>query len=383
MTDLQTTILDIYKEFKKICDKYNLQYFATGGTAIGAVRHKGFIPWDDDLDIDMPASDYIKFLDIAKRELPDNLKVFNGLENKADYVFCKIHNTSTMLTTSILINSPQSYTGVFIDIFPLSGMPNNNKKREEFEKQQIKAIRKLYFKKILSEGDYIKEFGSKSPAEQVLVNDYVETLTKYDFWAATYVRRAGSTMMEQSCFQREWYDDHIEMSFEDTTVRLPMGYKYQLSKRFGNYMKMPPIGERVSIHNQGGVVDLRHSYKNYQKIMRGKYGDTAISTKFTNRLSDLAHYEMIRYAKTLSDLDSLKGDVWQKNCKISELIRNNDILREENQYIKSENLELIQNNQELVHQVESLMGLKASGRLFLGNIKRKIKLLIGVKNGDK
>ncbi|MBR1604027.1 MAG: LicD family protein [Synergistaceae bacterium] len=70
---IQLAELDIFKAFKAICDRHNLRYFAIGGTCIGAIRHKGFVPWDDDMDVAMPYEDYKKFFEIAKTELPEHL----------------------------------------------------------------------------------------------------------------------------------------------------------------------------------------------------------------------------------------------------------------------------------------------------------------------
>lgn len=78
LRDLQLVELDILKEFLRICKKYNLRYYALGGTLLGAVRHKGFIPWDDDVDIGMPRPDFIRFGEIAKKEFPQYIR------------FCKI-----------------------------------------------------------------------------------------------------------------------------------------------------------------------------------------------------------------------------------------------------------------------------------------------------
>ena len=78
MNEIQQKILEIFIEIDKICVKHDLRYYAIGGTCLGAVRHQGFIPWDDDLDIAMPDKDFELFMDIAPKELPDNLKLINS-----------------------------------------------------------------------------------------------------------------------------------------------------------------------------------------------------------------------------------------------------------------------------------------------------------------
>lgn len=369
MTPLQIKILEIYKEFKRICDNHDLRYFATGGSAIGAVRHKGFVPWDDDLDIDMPAEDYLRFIDIAKHELPRSFQIFNGLEREADYVFCKLHNVDTMLTTSILINLPESYTGVFIDIFPMSGMSNDSAKLQKFEKSQVTAIEKLFTKKMLTDGEYKKMFRVKPPTTELLVSEYMKTLTQYSFDDSEYVRRAGSTMVEQSRFRREWYDNFIEVPFEDTTIRLPAGYDKILRKRFGNYNKLPPLVDRVAVHEEGGVVDIYHGLKDYQNAITGKIDSVDFGKKFINDLADLANYEMMRYVRVLRDRDGLRGEVAQLKGQSGWLSEQNDILHREIR-------ELEERNKGLTHELTQLNGIKTSGRLFAGNIKRRLKTVM-------
>ena len=79
---VQDICLEIYKEFKSVCDKHNLQYYGIGGTCIGAVRHNGFIPWDDDIDIAMPYHDMCNFIHIANTEMSEEYEIFTPLEHK-------------------------------------------------------------------------------------------------------------------------------------------------------------------------------------------------------------------------------------------------------------------------------------------------------------
>ena len=99
---VQNEILSIFIEIDKLCEKHNLRYYAIGGTCIGAVRHNGFIPWDDDLDIAMPRKDYERFIAIASEELPKHLKLFLPTEiditvNDLEFVIRKSYNISAVL----------------------------------------------------------------------------------------------------------------------------------------------------------------------------------------------------------------------------------------------------------------------------------------------
>ncbi len=359
MTILHARILEIYKEFKRVCDKYNLRYYATGGTAIGAARHEGFIPWDDDLDIDMPAPDYIKFLKIADKELGGSFQLFNGLDHKTDYVFAKIHDTSTMLTTSILINSPESYTGVFIDIFPLVGMPDKENDRNRFEAEQIKYIRQLYAENILPDDDIDRKTKGKKTRLKNIKDAYVSSLNAYDFDSAVNIRRAGSTVVEQSRFLGEWYKDYIEVTFEDTTMRLPTGYHDMLTSRFGDYMTLPEEGLRRPAHEDGGIVDLNTPYSDYRDILTGeKPVSKELTIHFAQGLARLANYEMMRYVYSYWDLEKLED-------RAIELEGVRRRLEQKNEDLKNE-------NNSLSNRIQELDGIKKSSKLVLRNIKRRL-----------
>ena len=129
MNELQKEILAIYNVFYDLCKKNNLKFFAIGGTCIGSIRHKGFIPWDDDIDVAMPVNDYLKFIDIAKKELNDNYKLIYYMDKNCHHqYFLKIHNTKTTYIETIEKSNKNRYKGIFIDIMPLIGCPKDDNK---------------------------------------------------------------------------------------------------------------------------------------------------------------------------------------------------------------------------------------------------------------
>jgi len=120
-------LVSIYDEISRICDRHNLRYYVTDGTALGAVRHAGFIPWDDDLDVAMPRPDYNKFLRIASEELPEHLKIVTW-KNTPEYnlLFAKVQETRRDYVQAIENQTGRMLSnGIYVDVFPIDGYPSD------------------------------------------------------------------------------------------------------------------------------------------------------------------------------------------------------------------------------------------------------------------
>ena len=121
MNELQKCQLEILKEFIRICKDNNLQYYLVGGTCLGAVRHKGFIPWDDDIDVAMPRDDYDKFITLQDQmKKPYFIQTYKSDKNYI-YNFAKVRDSSTTFVENFFACSQMNH-GVWIDVFPLDGM---------------------------------------------------------------------------------------------------------------------------------------------------------------------------------------------------------------------------------------------------------------------
>jgi len=249
--------LDILKFVADFCEKKGLRYFLADGTMLGAVRHKGFIPWDDDIDIRMPRPDYNKMRQIFNEECMDShYHLVDPRDKEAHHYFIKIVDTRT-----VKIEPYQDYStgflGVDIDIFPIDGSPED---KEDFLKwgKEIRSYNRAYaYKKrawhraFLSMcKDYVKGRAHAkfcpfmSPRE---IAEKVNTLSeKYTYGEGTYVSFIG--LGELFRVPYECYKDFVMMKFEDSEFRVPAGYDQALTAQYGDYMKLPPIEKRVTHH---------------------------------------------------------------------------------------------------------------------------------------
>lgn len=279
MNEIHKIILNIFKEIAKICEKNDINYFAIGGTCLGAVRHKGLIPWDDDLDIAIPIEEYQRFIDICKEQLPDNYKICIPRDVKHNYLnFVKIIDTRTMMTEECFIRWKETYSGAWVDIMPLSGIPKTNRDRRNF----IKKNRIHEWLGYKEKSSYQQQESLSGKIAWLLCRplywflpkshhwDYwINYLSKYPLANSSYTGYVWSKKLYYLIFPTEWFSDYIEMDFEDTTIRCPKGWDEYLSQMFGNYMEYPLENERNSGHDfKDGWIDLEHSYKDYQS---GKY----------------------------------------------------------------------------------------------------------------
>jgi lipopolysaccharide cholinephosphotransferase len=254
---VQLLELKILKEVKRICAKHDIKYFLTGGTLIGAVRHKGFIPWDDDIDIYMFRKDYNKLIALEKEIYDRGYKIMN-IGNTDNYYlkFSKIVDKNTTLWERREI---PCIIGTFVDVFPLdfcnAGLFRRH--REWYDFDDLMNIYRLSIEDHTLT-DYVKQ----------LVNGHFiqcAKWVKYRFKNSKHIREniiAMENKLEasdglylvnytedvQCLYPKEWFSDYILMPFEDIQVRVPVGYKEYLTYTYGDYMELPPVEERVSLH---------------------------------------------------------------------------------------------------------------------------------------
>ena len=248
----QLLMLKILKEVHKICEENNIKYFLSDGTLIGAIRHQGFIPWDDDLDIGMLREDYEKFCKIAPQILSENFILQNFQTDKGyGLQFGKVILKNTVWIEKVAKNTNRQWSGIYIDIFPYDNITENKKMQ--------KLINRLYIfiqGLILIKFKYINISNYESMAKKlkyVLKKIYLCTISKKlliyirDSICKRYLNKSntlvtkygGNFYKNQNPYN--FYKDLTLQNFEDTSFYIPKNYDKILKNLYGNYMDIPPI----------------------------------------------------------------------------------------------------------------------------------------------
>ncbi len=247
---LQREELELLKEFDRICRKNNIHYSITGGTLLGAVRHGGFIPWDDDADISMLRSEYEKFIAVCDRELDSTRYYFQDIDRTNGYRwgYGKLRKKNTIFLRENQEHMPYEQ-GVFIDVFPRDGVPDG------YWVERIHHFRCYLIRKLL--WSEVGKVADKSRMKRALFS-IMSTLSN------TWIRRAYHKLVEDSnktlCtrvraltfpipnkgkgYLRKWYDFYEDILFEGYPLMVESGYLEWLTYEFGDYMSLPPIEKR-------------------------------------------------------------------------------------------------------------------------------------------
>ncbi len=256
---LQTIELDMLKKTVEICERHGIPYYALGGTLLGAVRHQGFIPWDDDIDIGIPRPWYNRFMWAAMRELPEEMTISHYRVNpvtKRPVYACQVLNKNYRLVQHIANKPIETY--VWIDVFPLDGMPSNP------ILQKIHALYLLYRRMWIQFSmfdDNVHQHRENRPwYEKALIwlyqktrigadRDTAEMMRKLDralercsYERSGYLVNFMGTWKFKEMFPKTIYGSGKDMPFEDTTIRCPLDTDYVLRQMYGNYME-PKVTE--------------------------------------------------------------------------------------------------------------------------------------------
>ncbi len=262
---LQLAETAILKEAIAICERHGLRYAMIGGTMLGAVRHKGFIPWDDDIDIALPREDYELFLAYAEKELPSPYKLHTH-NGRHPCMYAKIHNTDTTFIEGSVAGHREYYKGVFLDVMPLDGLPEDEKERAR-HLRELGALVKLFNWHRFG-FDSCKTWKARLSylvPERRIFKRWERLVKKYRFGASTYTAFSWVYNPGRYTFRTEWIRETADYEFEGLSVKGPRDFDAYLTRQFGKtYMTPPPAEKRQSHSADGGLIDLEHSYHVYE-----------------------------------------------------------------------------------------------------------------------
>lgn len=272
MNDLQKVEIDLFNCFAEACEKLNLKYFLVCGSALGAMRHGGFIPWDDDFDVGMYREDYNKFLELAPALLPDGIFLQNYKSDpEFPLVFSKLRNSNTTFIEPLLSKRNMNH-GVYMDIFPLDGYP-----KELSEQKKLARKKKSYWRKLncsfnmpsnlswkgkLSVSIF-RALGYHKRTEKTLAK-YEAMISKYSVGDTQLICNHGTWYGERDYICKEYYGEGSFSVFEGIKVRVPEKCDEYLTALYGDWRTPPPVEKQIGSHDCD-VCDTKKSYLHYCK----------------------------------------------------------------------------------------------------------------------
>lgn len=268
----QAVLLELLTEFDRICKKHDIPYVLFAGTALGAVRHQGFIPWDDDLDVAMLRPEYERFLQVAPKEL--NTETFYLQAEFSDHwpmFFSKLRKNGTACMERFVPKDPQLHQGIYMDIFPVDNLADGAWMR----KLQF-AASKVVIAKGLSARGYLTDSVAKKLfmaccklVPMKLVYRFARQDKKKDT-RLVHTFFGAASRYEKNIFPRQWFEQRVEVVFSGKNYPVPASFDAMLTQIYGDYMVLPADEEkRCKVH--GVIVDPDNSYEQYldqQKQMK-------------------------------------------------------------------------------------------------------------------
>lgn len=321
--------IEILHKISEICERHGLTYYIFWGSLLGAIRHQGFIPWDDDLDIAMLGEDYIRFLEVAAEELPEGYHIFNPYtEDELDIHFTRVTNRKEI---DLIGSWSKEYHGcplaMGIDIFPMYYIPRDKRMAEE-QKKILTFVRKvrdiIIFRKANPEQTEKEKRENDLVIAQSLVD--IQNMTGYQFTSTRPINRQLDVIFDQICriatreesdlvasfdeyivnncriYPIEYFENPVQLPFENIMVTAPKEYDAILSDAYYDYMvprNFNKMEEHAAIRSQmqhmGKYVEARH----FQKMNGGK--------GWTIRLQDIPRGKVLyEQAKDMLPMDWLK-----------------------------------------------------------------------------
>lgn len=264
--------MDLYREFVRICEEHSLPFFTDGGTTLGAVRHGGFIPWDDDFDVCMPREAYEQLKKLSTKFKAPYFLQNPYTDSEFGYSFMRLRNENTTVVVE-----PFQYCkfnqGIYIDIFPIDKVTQEDYLPRREKIYELVMTNSAYMRRGCPEKserdlELIKKYQAQFETPGIIFGKIEEVAMQDEGVETDYLSLLVSTQYDASkkIWPKRIFDDYVEKNFEGIKVRVPAGYDEQLKIYFGNYMEYPPVEQRGTWHSIQYYPDI-----SYRDFYREKY----------------------------------------------------------------------------------------------------------------
>lgn len=264
----QLVMLDLLNEVDRICKKHNISYQLFAGTALGAVRHQGFIPWDDDLDIVMPRPDYERFMAFAPEELGERFFLQKEFTEHWPMFFSKLRLNHTTALEKYHARDAEMHQGVYIDIFPCDNLSENH------------FVRKLQFfasKIIIAQSLYRRGYETDSRGKKLFMQlcrlfprkpfHRLCILQGREKSGGVHTFLGASSRYENGIYPRKWFAETKLAVFENKEYPVSAHVEEMLEKLYGDYMRIPEPSER-KCKTHVAFLDLERPYTEYLEMQK-------------------------------------------------------------------------------------------------------------------
>lgn len=261
INELQKIQLSMLKDFDAVCQRHRISYQLFSGTALGAVRHKGFIPWDDDIDVVMLREDYERFFDSASKELDSNkYYVQREFSEHWPMFFSKLRLNGTTYIEKYHSHDARIHQGIYIDIFPCDNLSDS---------RLMQKLQYIASKIVIAKSLYARGYETNSTVKKCFMQ-FCRILPTEPFKRLCIRRNDSSSLkvhtffgggkkFERSIYLREWFEQSVKMRFEDSEFPVSAHYDEMLRVMYGDYMVMPTLEQRVC-KRHAAIVDINKPY---------------------------------------------------------------------------------------------------------------------------